>query len=84
MLRSIDYAAGQAGGAKPWAEATSEAFVAGYAGTSGHDPRDHPRLWQALWLDKALYEVVYETHNRPAWLPVPLAAVARALAGTGT
>ena len=79
MLRSFDYAAGHAGGAQPWAEAAGEAFLAGYAGTTGHDPREHARLWQALWLDKALYEVVYETHNRPDWLAVPLTAVVRAL-----
>ncbi len=82
MLRSFDYAAGTAGGASTWAGAAAEAFLAGYRETAGHDPRAHEQLWQALWLDKALYEVVYETHNRPAWLAVPLRAVARALVPT--
>ena len=79
MLRSFDYAAGHAGVSGDWARATGDAFLAGYAATAGHDPREHQRLWQALWLDKALYEVVYETHNRPAWLAVPLDAVARSI-----
>lgn len=33
----------------------------------------------ALVLDKALYEVVYETRQRPAWVHIPLAAVDRVL-----
>ena len=80
MLRSFDYAAAHGGGATTWAEAAAEAFLAGYSCGTGHDPRENELLWQALWLDKALYEVVYETHNRPAWLDLPLAAVARSLA----
>ncbi|WP_245643048.1 1,4-alpha-glucan branching protein GlgB, partial [Piscicoccus intestinalis] len=34
-------------------------------------------LLDALLLDKALYEVVYEARNRPAWLGIPVAAVER-------
>ena len=82
MLRSFDYAARQAGGgeaAQAWAAASREAFCAGYAEVAGADPREHGRLLDALELDKALYEVVYETRNRPEWLPVPLAAVERIL-----
>lgn len=34
-------------------------------------------------LDKALYEVSYEINNRPDWVAIPLAGVARALAAMG-
>ena len=43
------------------------------------DPRDNPALLIAFQLDKALYEVVYEARNRPPWLTIPTAAVARLL-----
>jgi predicted trehalose synthase len=35
-----------------------------------------------LELEKALYELVYETRNRPDWVPVPLNAVRTLLAGS--
>ena len=34
-------------------------------------------LLEALVLDKALYEVVYEATERPAWLPIPLAGISQ-------
>ena len=46
---------------------------------AGHDPRERADLLGALELDKALYEVVYEAGNRPAWIDVPLGAVTRLL-----
>ena len=51
----------------------SEAFLDGYA---GHH-REEPALLRAYQLDKAVYEVVYEARNRPAWLPVPLGSIRR-------
>lgn len=88
MLRSFDYAAasaqldGVAGeAALTWGEQAREAFCEGYAAATGADPRERRGLLDALELDKALYEVVYETRNRPSWVPVPLGAVRRLLAG---
>jgi trehalose synthase-fused probable maltokinase len=81
MLRSFDYAAAYAGsaGAQGWAEAARTAFCDGYAAAGAPDPRERRDLLDALELDKALYEVVYETRNRPDWLHVPLSAVATLL-----
>ncbi|HET8600847.1 MAG TPA: 1,4-alpha-glucan branching protein GlgB [Segeticoccus sp.] len=85
MLRSFDYAAGSAergdGTSRaPWARAARHAFLLGYAEIADRDPREDEALLEALELDKALYEVVYEARNRPEWLPLPLAGVERILA----
>ncbi|WP_374226905.1 phosphotransferase [Streptomyces sp. JJ38] len=80
MLRSFDYAACQRGAtpfARRWAEANRDAFCVGYAEGSGTDPREHTALLRAYETDKAVYEVLYEAHHRPDWLPIPLAAVRR-------
>ena len=84
MLRSFDYAASSAAqeastSAAAWARDAREAFLAGYAETSGRHPREDAALLAALELDKALYEAVYEVRNRPDWLPIPLQGVLRAL-----
>ena len=90
MLRSFDYAARHATigldtqdprslAAQQWATDCREAFLDGYADAGGDDPRRHTVLLRALELDKALYEVVYETRNRPTWLQIPLGAVRRLL-----
>ena len=83
MLRSFDYAAGSweqahpGRSAAPWAAAAREAFLDGYAQASGRDPRADAALLEALEVDKALYEVVYEARNRPTWLTIPTTAIAR-------
>src|SRR5690606_9146492 len=89
MLRSFDYAARHATvgladddpaarAAAAWAVEARTAFLTGYAdggGRAGHG--DQAALLRALEIDKALYEVVYETLNRPAWVPIPLGALER-------
>lgn len=92
MLRSFDYAAFhqilQGGGthdalpqpewrANEWAERNRSAFCDGYALRAGSDPRDQRALLRAFELDKAVYELLYETRSRPAWAPIPLASIAR-------
>ncbi|MGW5351994.1 maltokinase N-terminal cap-like domain-containing protein [Streptomyces sp. NPDC004031] len=76
MLRSFDYAAHHSGNG-PWAERHRAAYCAGYAAVSGTDPREQPVLIRAFETDKAVYEARYEARHRPAWLPIPLSALAR-------
>jgi maltokinase len=87
MLRSFDYAArhqlqGHAdearlsGTALEWVARNQAAFCAGYAEAGGADPRGTAVLLRALILDKAVYEVTYEARHRPAWLTIPLNAIA--------
>ena len=82
MLRSLDYAAAAAelpdDEAARWAEEAQAAFLEGYA-EAGHRVAAGDPVLRALTLDKALYEVVYEARNRPAWLPIPVRAVTRLL-----
>jgi predicted trehalose synthase len=88
MLRSFDYVAGAlAHDAEPvnaaaWAGEARARFLEGYQRGTGADLAAHSALLDAFELDKAVYEVVYETRNRPDWVGIPLAAVAR-LVGDG-
>ena len=84
MLRSFDYAAASvpspAGGLDPqeWAAECRAAFLRGYAG--GELSEAEAGLLTAYEADKAIYEVVYETRNRPDWVAIPLGALTK-LAG---
>jgi len=80
VIRSIDYAAhfparsGAQGPEDPaaWVAEATDAFLEGYG-------VQRSALLDAYVLDKALYEVVYETDNRPDWVDIPLDAVRRLL-----
>ncbi|MEA5365976.1 phosphotransferase [Amycolatopsis sp., V23-08] len=93
MLRSFDYAAQQMLVGQPddpelveraqeWSDRNRTAFCEGYAAVAA-DPRDQRELLRAFELDKAIYEVSYEHANRPDWLGVPLASIARIMRGDG-
>jgi maltokinase len=82
MLRSFDYVGGtleQSRGesARAWVGSAQQAFLDGYAQRAGADPRELEALLAAFELDKAMYEVVYESRNRPGWVDIPLGAVRR-------
>jgi maltokinase len=89
MMRSLDYAVGHlvleqphlATRAERWGAAARDAFCRGYAASAGGPLPGASTLLRAYELDKAVYEVVYETRNRPEWLRIPLGAIERFCAG---
>lgn len=82
MLRSFDYAGAYAvrergtdpQSAADWVRETGDAFVTAYAGRDLE--RNEQQILRAYQIDKAAYECRYEAGNRPAWLPIPLTALA--------
>ncbi|GAA1875759.1 aminoglycoside phosphotransferase [Myceligenerans crystallogenes] len=87
LLRSFDYAAAVGEAKDPdWSGDAQLSFLEGYREAAGDAPASSALdvttaslLLRALTLDKALYETVYESRHRPAWLPIPLTAVSRTL-----
>jgi maltokinase len=91
MLRSFDYAARVVERsfstsdetdaeridtrAQEWSERNKNHFLHAYAG--GRLSHADEVLLNAYVADKAVYETVYETRNRPSWVAIPLQAVAR-------
>lgn len=91
MTRSFDYAPHAVAASLPedsddetrqravradeWARRNRRAFLASYC---GGELSDQDRvLLTAYVVDKAIYECVYESRNRPTWLSIPLEGVAR-------
>lgn len=70
--------------ARQWVDRARTHFVDAYLavlpGTSESEPESSAdarrTLLDAYVADKAVYEVLYEKRNRPAWVSIPLAAVA--------
>ncbi len=85
LLRSLDYAAHSVAivqgiedteHIEDWVRRNRIAFLRGY----GHEASDAAlALLHAYEIDKALYEVVYESNYRPDWLQIPLGALNRLL-----
>ena len=69
------------GWARCWYEAASEAFLGAYRQTISPNaallppPPQCEALFRAYLLEKALYELMYELNNRPAWVRIPLAGI---------
>jgi predicted trehalose synthase len=86
MLRSFDYVSGSirlddpersSGAVRDWARRARQSFIEGYASTSAGDVEALGPLLAALELDKAVYEAIYESRNRPTWVSIPLSAIGR-------
>ncbi len=79
MLRSLDYVAGAVAlehgvDAGSWAADARAAFLEGWAAEAGTPA---PAVLAAFEADKAVYEALYESRQRPDWLPIPLGALER-------
>ena len=68
MLRSFDYAAASGDAPEGWRDKARAAFLDGYD-ASAKIPVD---VLLAYEVDKAIYEVVYETRNRPTFTYIPV------------
>lgn len=66
-----------------WSDRNRQVFLQAYA--NGRELTDADRALLAAYVaDKAVYETVYETRNRPSWVGIPLAAIGRELRTGGT
>jgi maltose alpha-D-glucosyltransferase/alpha-amylase len=69
------------GWAQLWQNAVSTEFLNAWRTTMAASPHLIPepqqayRLLNAYLLEKALYELLYELNNRPAWVRIPLAGI---------
>jgi maltokinase len=90
MLRSFAYAASaaeiQRGHVAPegWEDRTRDAFLAGYFGAVDGSllppgESNARTLLTIFELEKAVYELRYELNNRPDWVRIPVAGIARLL-----
>jgi maltokinase len=75
LTRSLDYARfthpdPSSAQAREWYTQARAAFLDGYLGKVAEPPALH-----AYEVDKAIYELVYETRNRPDWAKIPRQAV---------
>ena len=67
--------------AQLWQNAVSTEFLVAWRTTVAANPHLNPqpqqasRLLNAYLLEKALYELLYELNNRPAWARIPLAGI---------
>ena len=82
LLRSLDcvrqsHTAPTGESANRWYQDARAAFLDGYVGSA--DPSG--RLLTAYEVDKAIYELLYETRNRPDWAAIPRAAIMAAAYG---
>jgi predicted trehalose synthase len=92
MLRSIDYAAVSVAAApddaraRAWERAAAARFLAGYRRESTGAPfvpagdTAFTRALAAFVVEKAAYEIVYESSHRPEWIRIPIEGLARAAA----
>jgi len=66
---------------KLWVNAVSIEFLNAYKGTMASapgllaEPGQAQALLEAYLLEKALYELLYELNNRPAWVRIPLLGI---------
>ena len=77
MMRSLSYATSAhpdplGDEAQRWLADNRQAFLSAYSGTLSEQDAAILAAYEA---DKAVYEVVYETRNRPDWLPIPLSGI---------
>ena len=67
--------------ASAWEKAVCDAFLESYMATARNsatllpEPALAQSLLQGYLLEKALYELLYELNNRPAWVGIPLAGI---------